>query len=94
MGDPETQVIMPRASSATSYPSTSWRGPRRTWQKPVRDRPPGSSYRVLASSGYRAVLKGLEVTGREHLEDCMLFHAVTVSDDQGILYTNGGRCWP
>lgn len=91
MGDPETQVIMPRIFSdiIPLYLSVA-RGDLA--EAEFETDPRAAATVVLASSGYPGSFeKGLEITGCEHLEDCMLFHAGTVSDDQGILYTNGGR---
>lgn len=91
MGDPETQVIMPRIQSdivalfnavaTENVKSVSLETDSRV-----------CATVILASHGYPGVFeKGKEITGLENIEDCMVFQAGTRMDAGQVLLSNGGR---
>ena len=91
MGDPETQVILPRISSdlVELFQATA----AGTLQEiPMETDTRAAATVILASKGYpEAYEKGKEITGLQYVEDGMVFHAGTRLDDAGTLRTNGGR---
>lgn len=90
MGDPETEVIMPRIKSdlldlfiAVSRQELSG--------KEVEINSDSCATVMLVSGGYpEAYEKGKIITNIEVIEDSLLFHAGTVLDN-GEIKTNGGR---
>jgi phosphoribosylamine---glycine ligase len=91
MGDPETQVILPRISSdlVELFQATA----AGTLQEiPMETDTRAAATVILASKGYpEAYEKGKEITGLQYVEDGIVFHAGTRLDDAGTLRTNGGR---
>ena len=91
MGDPETQVILPRISSdlVELFQATA----AVTLQEiPMETDTRAAATVILASKGYpEAYEKGKEITGLQYVEDGIVFHAGTRLDDAGTLRTNGGR---
>lgn len=96
MGDPETQVVLPRLRSdflelllASCSGEGGLRGRRVEWDRRV------CVTVVLASRGYPGdYMKGDVVRGVEDirsLEDVEVFHAGTAKDSEGRLVTAGGR---
>lgn len=91
MGDPETQVIMPRVAndiidlfSAVAADNLA--------AVPLQTDPRPCTTVILASHGYPGTFeKGFPITGLEQTEDCMVFHAGTAIDAEGRLVTAGGR---
>ena len=91
MGDPETEVVMPRlVSDLVDLMEGAAKGD-------LADMPavydPRTAVTVMAVSGgypgsYR---KGLEITGELSPEGTILFHAGTKVDADGRLLTSGGR---
>lgn len=90
MGDPETQVILPRLENDivdlfTAVASGTLAA------HPVQTDNRAAATVILASKGYpEAYDKGLPITGLEFLEDCLVFHAGTTTRNEALL-TNGGR---
>ncbi|MFN3939638.1 MAG: phosphoribosylamine--glycine ligase [Chitinophagales bacterium] len=91
MGDPETQVIMPRIQSDivevfqavanTNLHKVDFKTDERV-----------CTTVILASHGYPGEFeKGKVITGLENIEDCLVFHAGTQLNAQGALVTSGGR---
>ena len=91
IGDPETQVILPRISSdlVELFQATA----AGTLQEiPMETDTRAAATVILASKGYpEAYEKGKEITGLQYVEDGIVFHAGTRLDDAGTLRTNGGR---
>lgn len=91
MGDPETEVVMPRlVSDLVDLMEGAAKGDL-AGLPAVHD--PRTAVTVMAVSGgypgsYR---KGLEITGELSPEDTILFHAGTKVDADGRLLTSGGR---
>ncbi|NJC26243.1 phosphoribosylamine--glycine ligase [Neolewinella antarctica] len=91
MGDPETQSVMARlesdfmqlclqATDSEVYGST------------VKIKDEQVATVVLVSGGYPgAYEKGKVITGLEDVEDSLVFHAGTTTNDAGETITNGGR---
>jgi phosphoribosylamine--glycine ligase len=91
MGDPETQVIMPRIFSdiVPLYLAIA-RGELASEE--FETDPRAAATVVLASHGYPGSFeKGKVITGLEHLENCIVFHAGTARNEAGELLSNGGR---
>ena len=92
MGDPETQVVLPRMSSdllpiARAAATGSLADVEMTW------RPEACVGVVLASGGYPAdYRRELPIHGLDEVDpDILIFHAGTRLNDDGQLVTNGGR---
>lgn len=91
MGDPETQVILPRVKNDLielfMAVDNSTIG-QQTLQTDER----ACATVILASYGYpESFEKGKAITGIENTENCMVFHAGTTIDQNNDLVTSGGR---
>lgn len=91
MGDPETEVVMPRIQSDLVDLM------RRAAMGNLGDTPlcidPRTAVTVMmVSGGYPgSYAKGIEITGLENVEGTIPFHAGTKLDADGRLLTSGGR---
>lgn len=91
MGDPETEVVMPRIKSdiidllegvAESTLDT----------KTLEEDPRAAVAVMLTSGGYPGTYeKGKEIRGLDTVEPCFCFHAGTRNDKYGRIVTDGGR---
>lgn len=90
MGDPETEVVIPRLKTDLVELFASL--DNQELDKVSLSIDPRSAVTVmLVSGGYpEDYQKGKEITGIENIEDSIVFHAGTKSEDNKIL-TNGGR---
>ncbi len=91
MGDPETQVVMPRIKSDLVDALSATAEGKLSGIEFELD-PRTASTVVMVAGGYPgSYRKGDEITGLDnHKEDSIIFHAGTKSDGDKIL-TNGGR---
>lgn len=97
MGDPETEVVMPRIKSdIVELMKAAAEGD--LGDLPLDIDPRTAVTVMMVSEGYPgAYPKGLEITGVEDIATCgelpdtIPFHAGTKRDDQGRLVTSGGR---
>ena len=90
MGDPETEVVLPRLKSdlLELFIET---GKKNLSNQTVELDERSATTVMLVSGGYpEAYEKGKVMTGLEHAESSVLFHAGTTSKD-GEIVTNGGR---
>ncbi|MDB5053385.1 MAG: phosphoribosylamine--glycine ligase [Bacilli bacterium] len=89
-GDPETQVILPRLETdLLDIFLASVNG--RLEEMDIRWSDEAAVCVILASPGYPGGYpKGLPISGLDHVEDSLIFHAGTALKD-GQLVTNGGR---
>ncbi|MDR1005372.1 MAG: phosphoribosylamine--glycine ligase [Bacteroidales bacterium] len=91
MGDPETEVVFPRIKSdiVEAFEAVS-KQKLDKYELEIDSR-----YAVcvmMVSKGYpQAYEKGKVITGFENTEDCLLFHAGTMENEDGDVLTNGGR---
>jgi phosphoribosylamine---glycine ligase len=93
MGDPETEVVMPRLSNdlAELFVATEQ---QRLHEITIEQDPRTVCTIMAVSGGYpgayekEVVIEGLDDA---HDENCIVFHAGTKSDDEGHVLTNGGR---
>lgn len=91
MGDPETQVIMPRIKTdmidifkAVATESLH--------NQPVETDDRACTTVILASHGYPGTFeKGFPITGIDQTTDCMVFQAGTTWNERNELVTSGGR---
>ncbi|MGC4058588.1 MAG: phosphoribosylamine--glycine ligase [Chitinophagaceae bacterium] len=90
MGDPETEVVMPRLENDL-VELVLQMGEQRLNEVHVRHREGAAATVMLVSHGYPGdYAKGKVVTGTEQVADSILFHAGTVLQDARVL-TSGGR---
>jgi phosphoribosylamine--glycine ligase len=91
MGDPETQVVLPRLKS--DFLELLLLTSRKELSKAKVDFFESAATAViLVSGGYPdAYEKGKKITGVESLPDTILFHAGTNLNEKGNLQTSGGR---
>lgn len=91
MGDPETEVVLPRIQSdfAMLMASTA-KGTLSDFD--IKISPQVAVTTVLVSGGYPGDYeKGKVITGSEKVEDVQLFHAGTTFNGNTEVVTNGGR---
>ncbi len=90
MGDPETEVVMPRISSDL-LPLLKATAEQNLSETQVEMDPRTCATVMLVSGGYpEAYEKGKVMTGFDQVEGSLLFHAGTKPDGDQVL-TNGGR---
>ncbi len=90
MGDPETEVVMPRIQNdLVELLSAAAEG--RLGQENLETNPETAATLMMVSGGYpEAYEKEKEISGLDQVEDSLVFHAGTKLD-QGKLLTAGGR---
>ncbi|MGK0366032.1 MAG: phosphoribosylamine--glycine ligase [Saprospiraceae bacterium] len=90
MGDPETEVVLPRLENDLVDLFLAVRDGKLAEQQIKEDKRAATTI-FLVSGGYpEAYEKGKEMTGFETVSDSILFHAGTKSGEGKVL-TNGGR---
>ena len=91
MGDPETEVVMPRiASDIVPLLRAATTGNLGSLSLEIDNR--YATTVMLVSKGYpEAYEKGKLITGLEKVEGSILFHAGTKKTPEGEVFTNGGR---
>ena len=91
MGDPETEVVMPRIKSdMVELMRKAAEG--NLGDIPLEIDPRTAVTVMMVSGGYPgSYQKGIEITGLEHVSDTIPFHAGTRLDADGRLLTSGGR---
>ena len=90
MGDPETEVVLPRIASDL-YELFEGVANQTLHEKSFSVLPKTATTVMLVSGGYpEAYENGKEITGVETVEESIVFHAGTKSE-KGITLTNGGR---
>ncbi|KAA0990278.1 phosphoribosylamine--glycine ligase [Dyadobacter aurulentus] len=91
MGDPETEVVIPRIQSdlAMLMASTA-KGTLNDFE--IQISPQVAVTTVVVSGGYPGDYeKGKVISGSEKVEDVYLYHAGTTFNDNSEIVTNGGR---
>ncbi len=90
MGDPETQVVLPRIESDLfDLFEASFKGKLNDVMLKITDN--AAATVVMASGGYPGKYeKGKEITGLDNVTESIVFHAGTTQRN-GKIYTNGGR---
>ncbi len=91
MGDPETEVVMPRlASDLVDLAEASAAG--NLGNVPAEARPEAAATVIAVSGGYPGSYpKGFEITGNLEPEDSTIYHAGTKINSDGKTVTSGGR---
>ena len=90
MGDPETEVVLPRIESDLVELFQSLKDQKLN-EVNVKISPKTAATVMLVSGGYpEAYEKGAEITGLNEIKDSIVFHAGTTEKD-GKVVTNGGR---
>lgn len=91
MGDPETEVVIPRISS--DFLDLMVAAAEGTLSDTALEvLPEAATTVVMVSGGYpEAYQKGYAITGLEGVEDSVVFHAGTQQDASGIVRSSGGR---
>ncbi|WP_421751176.1 phosphoribosylamine--glycine ligase [Croceimicrobium sp.] len=90
MGDPETEVVMPRLKSdLLKHLNAAAEG--RLAEEKIEIHPEFCTTVMAVSEGYPgSYAKGKEITGLENVNDCIPFHAGTKLEEDKVL-TSGGR---
>lgn len=90
MGDPETEVVMPRLDADLPTLLRALGTPEFARQ-PVGELPDTALTVMLVSKGYPgSYAKGRHIHGTEQVTEALLFHAGTAISDEHLI-TNGGR---
>lgn len=91
MGDPETEVVLPRIKSDLLEHLHAFAKAELTNQHLEID-PRSATTVMCVSGGYpEAYEKGKEITGLEKVEESIVFHAGTALAEDGKVVTSGGR---
>jgi phosphoribosylamine---glycine ligase len=91
MGDPETEVVMPRIQSDIVELLVA-AADQKLNQMTVEISTQTAVATVLVSGGYpEAFEKGKVIAGLNDIDDAMAFHAGTTTNANGQILTNGGR---
>lgn len=91
MGDPETEVVMPRIASDL-VDILEGIADRTLGLKRIEDDPRAAVSVMLVSGGYPGSYeKGKVITNLDKVEDALIFHAGTRGDSDAMLFSNGGR---
>lgn len=90
MGDPETEVVLPRIKSdLVSLLESTWKGELNTASLEIDKR--SATTVMLVSGGYpESYEKGKPITGLEKVTESLVFHAGTSRTAEGVV-TSGGR---
>jgi phosphoribosylamine--glycine ligase len=91
MGDPETEVVIPRIES--DFVSLLEATARQTLaQQELKIKEEAAATVMLVSGGYPGSYeKGHPISGLDNLENVVVYHAGTRLDDAGEVVTHGGR---
>ena len=90
MGDPETEVVLPRIESDL-YDLFEGVAKQTLHQKSFSVNPKTATTVMLVAGGYpEAYQKGKQITGFENIEDSLIFHAGTKIENDKVV-SNGGR---
>jgi len=90
MGDPETEVVLPRIASDL-FDLFEGVATQTLAEKSFKVTPKTATTVMLVSGGYpEAYEKGKEITGVETVKESIVFHAGTTLQEDKVL-TNGGR---
>ena len=91
LGDPETQVILPRIKNDILELFLAVHNENLNLHKLEIDERACATV-ILASDGYPGQFeRGKQISGLENTENCFVFHAGTSLDENGNLITSGGR---
>ena len=90
MGDPETEVVLPRIESDL-YDLFEGVAEQTLHEKSFSVNPKTATTVMLVAGGYpEAYQKGKQITGFENTEDSVVFHAGTKIENNEVV-SNGGR---
>lgn len=90
MGDPETEVVLPRISSDLLSHLNAFAKAELHKEHLTIDSRSATTVMCVAGGYPEAYEKGMEITGLEKIDDSIVFHAGTTVKD-GKVVTNGGR---
>ena len=90
MGDPETEVVLPRISSDLLSHLNAFAKAELHKEHLTIDSRSATTVMCVAGGYPEAYEKGMEITGLEKIDDSIVFHAGTAVKD-GKVVTNGGR---
>ena len=90
MGDPETEVVLPRISSDLLAHLHAFAKAELHKENLILDSRSATTVMCVAGGYPEAYEKGMEISGLENIEDSIVFHAGTTIKD-GKVVTNGGR---
>lgn len=90
MGDPETEVVLPRISSDLLSHLNAFAKAELHKEHLTIDSRSATTVMCVAGGYPEAYEKGMEITGLEKIDDSIVFHAGTTVKD-GKIVTNGGR---
>ena len=91
MGDPETEVVIPRIASDLAELMQATAGGR-LGEVELRVDPRSAGTVMMVSGGYPGSYeKGFEISGLDQMSQAVVFHAGTRLDNKGEVVTDGGR---
>lgn len=90
MGDPETEVVMPRIKSDLVEHLIACADGNLNNSVVVAEENAATTVMLVAEGYPESYQKGMEMNGFEETGDCILFHAGT-KEQEGKILTNGGR---